>query len=234
MNEQAVKVGAGFSLLVAVWIGTYWAWEPRRPSVSLAEPGGPPTGEPISSTTRPTPAPVPQSGGTGRPERPPTSASGTPPEGPPAEMVERAIPPKMIEHIVASNETLSSIARQYFGDASLAPRIARANPFLDPERLKEGRVIRIPLDPADIQGRVERVPAAAPPAQVQPSAPAAPTPPPSPRTYVVRDGDTLSGIARRMLGKSSLHNLIYEANRNLLKSPDDLRPGQTLVIPDVP
>lgn len=51
------------------------------------------------------------------------------------------------------------------------------------------------------------------------------------RTYKVRQGDTLSGISYRFLGSSARFNEIFEANRVLLRSPDDLRPGMTLRIP---
>ncbi len=50
-------------------------------------------------------------------------------------------------------------------------------------------------------------------------------------TYVVRTGDTLSGIANRLLGSTQRYEEIFEANRHQLNSPDDLRPGMELVIP---
>ena len=50
-------------------------------------------------------------------------------------------------------------------------------------------------------------------------------------TYVVKSGDTLSGIAYRTLGRSSRFDEIYQANRDRLNSPDDLRPGLELRIP---
>jgi len=52
------------------------------------------------------------------------------------------------------------------------------------------------------------------------------------RTHVIQAGDTLSGLAARYLGSSSRYREIYEANRNVLRSPDDLRDGVTIVIPD--
>jgi hypothetical protein len=52
------------------------------------------------------------------------------------------------------------------------------------------------------------------------------------RTHVIQPGDTLSGLASRYLGSSARYREIYEANRNVLKSPDDVRDGMTLVIPD--
>jgi len=53
------------------------------------------------------------------------------------------------------------------------------------------------------------------------------------RTHVIQSGDTLSGLAARYLGSSARYRDIYEANKNVLRSPDDLRDGVTIVIPDV-
>ena len=53
------------------------------------------------------------------------------------------------------------------------------------------------------------------------------------RRYVVRQGDTLTGIARRLLGEGSGEGVrrIFEANRDKLHSPDRLAVGVELVIP---
>lgn len=52
------------------------------------------------------------------------------------------------------------------------------------------------------------------------------------RTHVTQAGDTLSSIAAHYLGSGARFREIYEANRNVLRSPDDLPDGVTLVIPD--
>jgi len=52
------------------------------------------------------------------------------------------------------------------------------------------------------------------------------------RTHVIQAGDTLSGLASKYLGSSARYREIYEANRNVLRSPDDLREGATIVIPE--
>lgn len=52
------------------------------------------------------------------------------------------------------------------------------------------------------------------------------------RTHVIQPGETLSGLAARYLGSSARYHEIYDANRNVLKSPDDLPDGKTIVIPD--
>lgn len=50
-------------------------------------------------------------------------------------------------------------------------------------------------------------------------------------THKVVDGDTLSMLAARYLGKADRYLEIYERNRPLLSSPDLLPIGTTLVIP---
>jgi nucleoid-associated protein YgaU len=49
--------------------------------------------------------------------------------------------------------------------------------------------------------------------------------------YIVKPGDTLRLIAVRVYGDESRWVRIYEANRDLLASPDDLVAGLELVIP---
>lgn len=55
----------------------------------------------------------------------------------------------------------------------------------------------------------------------------------SARTHVIQPGDTLSGIAARYLGNSGRFREIYDANRKVLRSPDDLPDGATIVIPEI-
>lgn len=54
------------------------------------------------------------------------------------------------------------------------------------------------------------------------------------KIYHVVAGDTLTKIATRFYGDSSNWEAIFEANKDSLSSPRDLRVGQTLVIPDAP
>ena len=50
-------------------------------------------------------------------------------------------------------------------------------------------------------------------------------------TYTVKPGDTLSKIAKEMLGNASAYHEIFEANRDQLSDPDKIKPGQVLKIP---
>ena len=52
------------------------------------------------------------------------------------------------------------------------------------------------------------------------------------RTYTVVEGDTLSGIAKRMYGQASAWKRIYDANREVIDDPDLIYPGQNLRIPE--
>lgn len=50
-------------------------------------------------------------------------------------------------------------------------------------------------------------------------------------TYTVKPGDSLSKIAADHYGKASDWNKIYEANRDTIKDPDKIFPGQELNLP---
>jgi nucleoid-associated protein YgaU len=52
------------------------------------------------------------------------------------------------------------------------------------------------------------------------------------RTYVVVEGDSLSAIAKRMLGDGNKWRKIYDANRDVIDNPDLIFPGQKLRIPE--
>ncbi len=49
--------------------------------------------------------------------------------------------------------------------------------------------------------------------------------------YVIEKGDTLSGIAKRFLGNASAYPKIFEANREVIKDPNLIYPGQKIRIP---
>lgn len=49
--------------------------------------------------------------------------------------------------------------------------------------------------------------------------------------YTVKSGDTLSKIAKQMYGDANRYPEIFEANKPMLKDPDEIYPGQTLRIP---
>jgi LysM repeat protein len=76
---------------------------------------------------------------------------------------------------------------------------------------------------ADIRVKAGAAPSA-PAGQSAPAAAAA-------TTYTVKAGDTLSGIAKQLLGNANDYMEIFNANRDQLTDPDKIKPGQVLKIP---
>jgi nucleoid-associated protein YgaU len=52
------------------------------------------------------------------------------------------------------------------------------------------------------------------------------------RHYTVKPGDTLSKISRDFYGDANQYTKIFNANRNILRDPNTINPGQNLVIPE--
>jgi nucleoid-associated protein YgaU len=52
------------------------------------------------------------------------------------------------------------------------------------------------------------------------------------KTYTIKKGDSLSKIAKREYGDAQQWRRIYEANRDIIKDPDLIYPGQVVRIPD--
>lgn len=50
-------------------------------------------------------------------------------------------------------------------------------------------------------------------------------------TYTVKPGDTLSKIAKTHFGDANAYMKIFEANKDQLKDPDTIKPGQVLKLP---
>ena len=70
------------------------------------------------------------------------------------------------------------------------------------------------------------------------TAPSPSIPRPAPRpatpsftTYTVQKGDSLSKIAKHEYGNANDWKKIFEANRDVIKDPDLIYPGQELKIP---
>ena len=58
-----------------------------------------------------------------------------------------------------------------------------------------------------------------------------PVAPDAPERYIVQPGDTLSAIAKKVLGNANEYMDIFNANRDQLTDPDMIKPGQVLKIP---
>ncbi|PVX50824.1 LysM domain-containing protein [Balneicella halophila] len=51
--------------------------------------------------------------------------------------------------------------------------------------------------------------------------------------YEVKKGDSLSKISKEVYGDAMKYNVIFEANKPMLKDPNLIYPGQKLVIPEL-
>jgi nucleoid-associated protein YgaU len=54
---------------------------------------------------------------------------------------------------------------------------------------------------------------------------------PADQTYTIVSGDSLSKIAKHFYGDAHKWRQIFEANRDVIKDPDLIYPGQTIKIP---
>ena len=143
-------------------------------------------------------------------------------------------------HAVRSGETLAEIARHYYNNPDFARAIALANPSsLDRDgRPRVGARLSIPslgapvfsqLFASETTGHAEHAP------RVEDDAPALPgepmREPAKPRQIEVKAGDTLSELAAEHLGSAGKWDVLLEANRGVLSSPQALRAGMTLRLP---
>jgi len=52
-----------------------------------------------------------------------------------------------------------------------------------------------------------------------------------PQSYIVKSGDSLSKIAKHLYGDANKWHAIFDANRDKIKNPDLIQPGQVLTLP---
>lgn len=53
-----------------------------------------------------------------------------------------------------------------------------------------------------------------------------------PKVHEVQTGETLSSIAKTHFGDANAYQKIFAANQPMLKDPDEIYPGQVLIIPE--
>jgi LysM repeat protein len=219
MDDRSSRIFVGLCVLVVVWIGVYWMWEPggadATPRISIADGPVVTTDGDQDDTTDP-----------GTLVEIINAPSVDPVVQEPVVRRETtgAVAPEFRSYTVRKGQTLQDIARIEYGKAAMWSVIARANPRVDPIRLREGMTLRIPVDPGNVQGRDieddmdgDGESGAAKQALVI--------------EYVVQPGDSLSKIAQNFYGSSRYTDFVYESNRDVLRSKDAIRVGQTLRLP---
>jgi LysM repeat protein len=119
------------------------------------------------------------------------------------------------------------------GDSSTQRHRANSsrNPLLDgPSRLTP-LPDEVSTGPAPLHNSEWEIAANDPPATRRSTTNAAPAVVSQERMHVVTDGETLSSIAGKYLGSQARYHEIFNANRDQLKSPNDLKIGMKLKIP---
>lgn len=221
MRDGSTKLILATAGLVGVWVVTYWLWPaPDRPpaitfdETSLVE-------APLKSDSADSVAVPPvDAATTAPPTQPSSNPIGSELEPAPQPDFPALIPPEFDEHVVGPGETIWSIAVAIWGDRNLGGVIARANPTVDPKRLKEGTRLLIPKDPGNIQGAEAGAALAAPEPEII--------------EYVVEAGDTLGAISMQFYGTTRLWTRIRDANPVVVSQEGDVRVGATLLIPPPP
>lgn len=182
---------------------------PVVPAVQPPVPAAPPSIAPLlAAATQPATAPTPALTALPRTQPPPAAPAPAvaAPNGPSAGGLLAVAPPA---------------AGVLPAPAAPAPAHAPAPAAQAPAPAVQAPVAQAPARPA--------APAQAAPAQAAPAPATAPAPsaPATSRTYLVRPGDTLSGIATREQ-VSGGWEAIYQANRTALRDANLIRPGQQL------
>jgi len=223
VEHHGGKIAAGLLCLVIVWIIVFWLWTPTEGKISFSTAdGAKPEQVEGDSLARPKLPAVVADPAPAKPFEAPTPNIPKPISKTSSGGV---VAPEFQDYTVQPGETFASIALKFFGSRSKADIIASANPLMDPKRIRAGRVIRIPRDPNNIQGR---------PTAKSPTPRNETAAPQGARTHTVEKGDTLTGISQEYYGTIKRIDLILNANRNVLNKAEDLRPGQVLQIPPAP
>ena len=145
---------------------------------------------------------------------------GKPVEPKPAPPAANEIPETT--HVVAAGESLSEISKKYYARASLWPKIADANPGLDPVRMRTGQKLKIPA---------LKIEAPLPPGiNAAPGLAGGDRPVPG-KEYTVKASDTWERIAKAAYNSADRWPEIYVKNINLVDRRDQLRGGLVISIP---
>lgn len=114
---------------------------------------------------------------------------------------------------VQPGDTFQKIAKKLYGRSSRAEDLIAANGNIDPRKLRVGMQIVVPNLP-DAKSGASKSPTDS-----------------GGQWHLVSKGEVLQSIAKDRYGKSSEWKRILEANRDVLKRPEDLRIGMRLRIP---
>lgn len=175
------------------------------------------------------------------PDRPPPLPPG--PVGPaptptPTPVVDAPKPPESKIHVVQPGDTMQKLAKVYFpGQATKGlDLIQKANPTVDPARMRVGTKLTIPALDGSISATISPTPGGTSTTSTAGTTARTSTTGSSITpggTYVVKKGDTLASIGRRAYGgRADRWQDIWLANYEAIgERVDDPEPGTRLTIP---
>jgi uncharacterized protein YidB (DUF937 family) len=149
----------------------------------------------------------------------------------------RSISPAQLTEVLGASRVDALGSRAGLGGGSAAAAIAAILPALIDKLSPDGRAPE-PTRIRELGGSVlaGAAPAPRPKADFSNvkagSSSTAPAPAPQEQWYTVASGDSLSKIAKRYYGDAQQWRRIYDANREEVKNPDLIHPGQKLRIPE--
>jgi nucleoid-associated protein YgaU len=171
VSDSSSRIFGIILILVAVWIGTYWLWEPRSAhsaqSDALAKlaPGeplpaqseNPVVVEPPRADLTPLPTMTAAHAEQPKVEPTPSTAPKQTLGAPLTRRVQKTIKPEMRDYVVQKGDvSWQAIAgrREVYGDSRMWRAVSQANPLVTSDRLKPGVTkLKIAVDPTNIQGK---------------------------------------------------------------------------------
>ncbi|HOW72664.1 MAG TPA: LysM peptidoglycan-binding domain-containing protein [Phycisphaerae bacterium] len=132
---------------------------------------------------------------------------------------------KTTTHVIQSGDTYSSLALKYLGHSKYANLIAKANPNIDPRRLRLGAKLNIPPAPETTTGGSKDLTSSATDSASKfatttakpltaTTAKKVADPIPADRAYKVSANDSWSSLARQCYGDSSRWIELYDLNKD--------------------
>ena len=142
--------------------------------------------------------------------------------------------------ITAEREILRKLPGEPYGDYLDSLKLKEENDLLKRENADLRAQLGIPktqvplsaVNPATQANKPS--PVLATPGNIPSVQPSRSSGPAQMQTYVVQSGDSLYAISRKFYGDSSQIDLIFEANRDVMRSKNSLSVGQKLKIPPAP
>lgn len=129
------------------------------------------------------------------------------------------------KYVVQSGDTFSTIANKVYGSKKYSQALIKANPDVNPSKLRIGREITVPPKEqvASVGGSVGR-------AAGEISGPIDAS-----RQYRIAQGDTLTRISTKLYGRSTKWEELYEANKATIGGdPAKLTVGTLISLPQKP